>query len=423
MVVPQIQNSKIQGSTQSAASVFKTEKTGKAASFSFADLVKGLVNSLHHTASNATKSVDTTKKNISEKSFSLSSSSSIKLPQNTQTTKKTIPVDRAPAQDKKEKALSTLLQEDASFVTNFSPGIKQTQTLQKVEHKNEKETISVTGEQKKGKNLELSKSLSSAMLSSEKQIFSAGSSVKTKEIKIDENKKEDQKEQNGQINKQSNEKKKTNVQVNDIRPRVVQSAQTKDPAVSSDQNKKNEANMLVSLSSHEQMQSSKTTETSKSSGTTASHSFQNLLAQELQGPVGTDIVQHASVILKDAGEGLIRLSLKPESLGNVKIRLTMSDNEVTGKIMVESEEAFKAFEQEIANLEQAFKEEGFSNASLELSYTGNGGNFSQKDGTSDGFSFSNYYSAMHYDANPGTESNGAGEDFDALPFVSINMLA
>ena len=95
--------------------------------------------------------------------------------------------------------------------------------------------------------------------------------------------------------------------------------------------------------------------------------LENLLARELHQNLNGDIVRHASIALKDGGEGTIKLSLKPESLGNVKIALELSDNKITGQILVESEEALNAFRKEIASLEQAFKDSGFSAADLNLS--------------------------------------------------------
>jgi flagellar hook-length control protein FliK len=102
----------------------------------------------------------------------------------------------------------------------------------------------------------------------------------------------------------------------------------------------------------------------------AQTSFRDALAQELRGALGQDIVRHASIILKDGGEGLIRLSLKPESLGNVKIRLELSENKIAGRIIVENSDALRAFERELPVLEAAFKDSGFEGASLELTRDG-----------------------------------------------------
>jgi hypothetical protein len=102
----------------------------------------------------------------------------------------------------------------------------------------------------------------------------------------------------------------------------------------------------------------------------AGQSFEDFLARELHQNLNGDIVRHASVALRDGGEGTVRLSLRPESLGNVKIRLEMADNKVTGHIIVESEAALRAFEREIASLEQAFRDSGFDGANLGMSLSG-----------------------------------------------------
>ncbi len=101
-------------------------------------------------------------------------------------------------------------------------------------------------------------------------------------------------------------------------------------------------------------------------------SFSDALARELRENAASDIVKHASLVLKDGGEGLLRLSLKPDTLGAVKIRLEMADNRIAGRILVESDEALKAFEKELASLEQAFRDGGFDGASLELAVSSDG---------------------------------------------------
>ena len=97
-------------------------------------------------------------------------------------------------------------------------------------------------------------------------------------------------------------------------------------------------------------------------------SFEQLLARELQGDLSTDIVKQAAIVLRDGGEGTIRLSLKPESLGKVKIHLEIAENRILGHIFVDNEEALRAFEQEIHTLEQSFRDSGFEaslNAALD----------------------------------------------------------
>jgi hypothetical protein len=104
----------------------------------------------------------------------------------------------------------------------------------------------------------------------------------------------------------------------------------------------------------------------------AGTALENMLARELHQNFNGDIVRHASIALRNGGEGTIKLALKPESLGNVKIHLEMTENKITGRIVVESAEALNAFRKELSALEQAFRDSGFANADLDLSLTADG---------------------------------------------------
>jgi flagellar hook-length control protein FliK len=132
--------------------------------------------------------------------------------------------------------------------------------------------------------------------------------------------------------------------------------------------------------------------------TKAGQAFEDILARELHQNFNNDIVRHASVILRDSSEGTIRLALKPESLGNVKIRLEMAENKITGHITVESEEALRAFEREITSLEKAFVESGFEGASLEMSLAADGGGAEQWQETEAGQSVAGIIAASQYEA-------------------------
>lgn len=109
-------------------------------------------------------------------------------------------------------------------------------------------------------------------------------------------------------------------------------------------------------------------------------SFADALSRELREAYNAEIVQRAAVVLKDGGDGLIRLALKPEALGAVKIRLELADNRVAGRIVVESDEALKAFSKELKSLEQAFVDGGFDGASIELALSSGGGGDSSAGG-------------------------------------------
>jgi hypothetical protein len=133
--------------------------------------------------------------------------------------------------------------------------------------------------------------------------------------------------------------------------------------------------------------------------TRSARSFEQTLARELHQNLNGDIVRHASMVLRDNGQGTIRLSLKPESLGNVKIRLEMAENKVTGHIVVESREALRAFEREAQSLEQAFKDSGFDGAAFDMSLTQGGGGTDRGWGEgADRPSAPEHLAALRYDA-------------------------
>ncbi|MBO4731637.1 MAG: flagellar hook-length control protein FliK [Spirochaetaceae bacterium] len=99
--------------------------------------------------------------------------------------------------------------------------------------------------------------------------------------------------------------------------------------------------------------------------------FASMLTQEFQSNSG-ELVKTGLITLKDNNTGSIKLILHPEQLGNVKIKLDLSEKIITGKIIVSSEEAFSAFKDSLESLRQAFINSGFENAGLELAFAGNG---------------------------------------------------
>jgi flagellar hook-length control protein FliK len=165
-------------------------------------------------------------------------------------------------------------------------------------------------------------------------------------------------------------------------------------------------------------------ETKSGNSGSVNSAFENLLSRELHQNFNGDIVRHASIALRDSGEGTIKISLKPESLGNVKIHLEMTENKITGQILVESKEALNAFRKEIASLEQAFRDSGFTNADLNLSLTSNGQNAQGRE--QDASSFTPMMAASRYDDSTffNDEHNVLLADYliERKP-GSINMLA
>ena len=114
---------------------------------------------------------------------------------------------------------------------------------------------------------------------------------------------------------------------------------------------------------------------SSDSQTAASNgsNFQAMLTEQLQHNA-PDFVKAGTVVLKDNNQGTINMILKPESLGNVKVKLNLSDKVITGEITVHSQEAYDAFKESIGSLKEAFQQSGFETAGFELNLASDGSN-------------------------------------------------
>ena len=152
-----------------------------------------------------------------------------------------------------------------------------------------------------------------------------------------------------------------------------------------------------------------------------SRSFASVLADKLGSGWNDDIVKSAHIVLRDGDSGTIRLRLHPESLGGVKIELKLADNGISGKIIVESDEARNAFEKNMAQLQDAFTQGGFESARLEVEVGSGGsgaanGQAQQADGP--------FWSTRH-----GVESfaravpEGEGQHVAAGGLTAVNLLA
>jgi flagellar hook-length control protein FliK len=135
------------------------------------------------------------------------------------------------------------------------------------------------------------------------------------------------------------------------------------------------------------------------------------LADRLAGPLSGDIAQAGSMVLRDNGAGSVRLNLKPASLGTVKIHLELADNKVTGMIIVDNEDALRAFSQQVHSLETAFRNEGFDGASMQMSLAGsqtgnNGGTFDGNQGAANAPAFVGRRTESAYEAASAPVSAG-----------------
>ena len=120
------------------------------------------------------------------------------------------------------------------------------------------------------------------------------------------------------------------------------------------------------------------TSSSQQSASAGGSTFQQMLQNAVQHSA-PEFVKAGSIVLKDGNKGTINLIMRPESLGNVKISLSLSDKTISGQITVASKEAYDAFKESIDSIRQAFAESGFDTGAFDLSFS-NQQNFAQDGG-------------------------------------------
>jgi flagellar hook-length control protein FliK len=127
------------------------------------------------------------------------------------------------------------------------------------------------------------------------------------------------------------------------------------------------------------------------------------LRRALNEQLNGEIVRSARLIVRGSDRGEIRLNLKPESLGSVRIALQMQDGHIAGRIIVDNQSVREAFEQNLAALQKAFAEGGMDASGLEVSVADSGRDSGETE-----------------DGAPGRSSTGAAAASfeDAVPTVS-----
>ena len=113
---------------------------------------------------------------------------------------------------------------------------------------------------------------------------------------------------------------------------------------------------------------------------------QSSVLNQLKESVNNQIVKQAGIVVKGNGTGEIKLVMKPESLGKVRIQLSLNDNHIAGRIIVENNIVREIFESNLDNLYKAFGAEGFENGGLEVSVQGQGDKSGNERRNSRGFS-------------------------------------
>ncbi|WP_319561872.1 flagellar hook-length control protein FliK [Marispirochaeta sp.] len=92
------------------------------------------------------------------------------------------------------------------------------------------------------------------------------------------------------------------------------------------------------------------------------------LSRALKDEGNAEILKKAQFVLKDRDQGEIRLILKPEKLGEVRIRLNLTDNRhIAGRIIVENNSVREVFQENMEALNRAFRENGFQTTGLDVS--------------------------------------------------------
>ncbi|MDC7224039.1 MAG: flagellar hook-length control protein FliK [Spirochaetales bacterium] len=91
------------------------------------------------------------------------------------------------------------------------------------------------------------------------------------------------------------------------------------------------------------------------------------LFQDYMNETGNkELVRKIDFILKDENQGEIKLILKPEALGNVRINLSLNENHIAGKIFVDNSSVRDIFLNNMDELTSLLKENGYEEASLEV---------------------------------------------------------
>ena len=95
-----------------------------------------------------------------------------------------------------------------------------------------------------------------------------------------------------------------------------------------------------------------------------------LLDRQLKNEGTAELTKNIRFVLKDNNEGEIKLILKPEALGKVRINLNLNENNIVGKIIVENNSVRQVFMNNLADLTRALEDSGFDSAALDVSVGG-----------------------------------------------------
>lgn len=185
---------------------------------------------------------------------------------------------------------------------------------------------------------------------------------------------------------------------------------------------RNTAEMTLDLAKADSAQMNILSSNSQTAGANGSQ-FQAMLTNQIQQSA-PELVKAGNIILKDNDVGQIKLVLNPESLGNVKIDLHISEKNITGRIIVASAEAYNAFKESADSLRQAFINSGFETAGFDLQFAGQNASSGQQEQHRNSDAQLRMartygdYTAGQYDGDLETEENYAFSAWNSVNIVA-----
>ena len=136
---------------------------------------------------------------------------------------------------------------------------------------------------------------------------------------------------------------------------------------------------------------------------------------ELRTFLPGEVVRHTNILVRDGG-GEIRLVLRPESLGSVRINISIENGSLEGRIIVENASVREVIENNLSALRNALRQEGFDDPALDVSVGDRGAGGQRRDSSAasgrpdaDGKNDANYRSdaVADFDHGYGLDSHDA----------------
>ena len=87
---------------------------------------------------------------------------------------------------------------------------------------------------------------------------------------------------------------------------------------------------------------------------------------DLRSLLPSEVVRHTNILVREGG-GEIRLVLRPESLGSVRINVSIENGSLEGRILVENASVREVIENNLGSLRAALRDEGFEDAAIDVS--------------------------------------------------------